>query len=67
MLKTLVIGLLGRDAIVNEVNGRKVINFSVAHSFKYKDAAGTEKTKTTWLDCAYWTDRTGVAPYWIYQ
>ena len=22
-----------------------------------------QKDKTTWVDCAYWTDRTGIAPY----
>ena len=58
-----VIGSLGKDAIVNDVNGKKVINFSVAHSEKWKDAQGEKKEKTTWVDCAYWTEKTTIAEY----
>jgi single-strand DNA-binding protein len=39
------------------------MNFGVAHSEKYRDAAGETKERTLWVDCAYWTDRTAVAPY----
>ena len=63
MIKLQIIGNLGKDCIQNEVNGRKVINFSVAHSEKYKDSAGNLKEKTTWVECAYWTDKTAVAQY----
>jgi len=63
MIKMQVIGHIGKDAVVNNVNGKTVINFSVAHSEKFKDAQGNQKDKTIWVDCAYWTDRTAVAPY----
>jgi single-strand DNA-binding protein len=63
MIKLQIIGNLGKDALVNNVNGKNVINFTVAHTEKYKDAQGNQKDKTTWVDCAYWTDRTAVAPY----
>ncbi|MDE3235371.1 MAG: single-stranded DNA-binding protein [Bacteroidota bacterium] len=63
MIKLQVIGNLGKDAVVNNVNGRNVINFTVAHTEKYRDAQGNQKDKTTWVDCAYWTDRTAIAPY----
>ncbi len=63
MLKLLVIGHLGRDASMNTVNGRNVINFPVAHSEKYKDAQGVQVEKTTWVDCAYWSDKVAIAPY----
>jgi single-strand DNA-binding protein len=63
MIKLQVIGNLGKDAVTNNVNGKSVINFSVAHTEKYKDASGMQKDKTTWVECAYWTDRTAVAPY----
>lgn len=63
MIKIQVIGRLGKDCVVNTVNGKNVINFTVAHSEKYKDSQGTNQEKTTWVDCAYWTDRTAVAPY----
>ncbi|MDQ3844434.1 MAG: single-stranded DNA-binding protein, partial [Bacteroidota bacterium] len=61
--KMQVIGNLGKDCVVNNVNGKSVINFTVAHTEKYKDSQGTNQEKTTWVDCAYWTDRTAVAPY----
>ena len=63
MIKIQVIGHLGKDCVVNAVNGKNVINFTVAHTEKYKDSQGTNQEKTTWVDCAYWTDRTAIAPY----
>lgn len=63
MIKMQVIGRLGKDCVVNTVNGKNVINFTVAHSEKYKDSQGTLQEKTTWVDCAYWTDRTAISPY----
>lgn len=63
MIKLQVIGNLGKDCVVNNVNGKNVINFSVAHTEKFKDAQGAQKDKTVWVECAYWTDRTGIAPY----
>lgn len=63
MIKLQVIGNLGKDCIVNTVNGKNVINFNVAHTEKFKDSTGAQREKTTWVECAYWTDRTGIAPY----
>lgn len=63
MIKMQVIGRLGKDCTVNTVNGKNVMNFTVAHSEKYKDSQGTLQEKTTWVDCAYWSDRTAVAQY----
>ncbi|HEY0355904.1 MAG TPA: single-stranded DNA-binding protein [Flavisolibacter sp.] len=58
-----VIGNLGKDCTVNQVNGKNVINFTVAHTEKYRDSQGNNQEKTTWVDCAYWTARTALAPY----
>jgi single-strand DNA-binding protein len=63
MIKLQVIGNLGKDCVTNTVNGKTVINFSVAHTEKFRDASGQQKDKTTWVECAYWTDKTGIAPY----
>ncbi len=63
MIKMQIIGRLGKDCTVNTVNGKNVINFTVAHSEKYKDSQGTLQEKTIWVDCAYWTDRTAISPY----
>ena len=58
-----IIGNLGKDCVVNTVNGKNVINFTVAHTERYRDSQGNQQEKTTWVDCAWWTDRTAVAQY----
>jgi single-strand DNA-binding protein len=63
MIKLQIVGNLGADCIQKEVNGKNVINFNVAHTEKYKDAQGNPVEKTTWVNCAYWTDRTAIAQY----
>lgn len=63
MVKLQIIGHLGQDATVNNVNGKSVINFSVAHSEKYKNKEGVEVNKSVWVSCAYWTDKTNVVNY----
>lgn len=60
MFRTDVIGLIGKDAVLNEVNGKKVINFNVAFTEKFKDQLGIEQSKTTWLHCNWWTEKTGI-------
>jgi single-strand DNA-binding protein len=64
MLKLLVIGNLGKDAVVNTLqSGQAVINFSVAHTENYKDRDGNKQQKTQWVDCAWWTDKHAIVPY----
>lgn len=57
MLRLTVTGNLGRDAEVKQINQNFVINFSVAHTTKYRDQQGVQQSRTTWINCAYWTDR----------
>lgn len=63
MIKLQIIGHLGGDCTQNDVNGKKVINFNVAHSEKFKDSKGDLVTRTTWVKCAYWTDSARIAEY----
>jgi len=63
MIKLQIIGNLGTDCTTNEVNGKHVINFPVAHSERFKDAQGNLVERTTWVKCAYWTDKTAIALY----
>lgn len=63
MIKLQVIGNLGKDCTTSNVNGRTVMNFSVAHTEKWDAAGGQSKDKTIWVECAYWTEKTGIAPY----
>ncbi len=65
MLKLTLIGNLGNDATVREVNGQSVISFNVAHTDSYTDRNGTKIERTTWVRCDYWrpNDRIAVAQY----
>lgn len=63
MIKMQVIGHLGKDCMTNLVNGKSVMNFTIAHTEKFRDAQGMQKERTTWVDCAYWSERTAIAPY----
>ena len=63
MLKMQIIGNLGKDCVVNNVNGISVINFTVAHTEKFRDSQGNNQERTTWVDCAWWTDRTTISQY----
>jgi single-strand DNA-binding protein len=63
MIKLQVIGNLGKDCVTNTVNGKSVINFNVAHTEKFRNNQGVQQDKTIWVECAYWTDKTGIAPY----
>jgi len=59
MLKLNMIGHIGKDATVREVNGKMVISFSVAHSDDYiKD--GIKIEKTIWVRCDLWRDRNNI-------
>lgn len=64
MLKTTVIGQLGRDAKANEVNGKFSINFSVAHNEKFPDSqTGEMIEKTTWVNCSIFSKTTNRLKY----
>lgn len=63
MIKLFVIGNVGNDAEVKEINGRRVINFSIAHNEKYKNHEGVPVTKTVWVRCNYWPESTAVAAF----
>lgn len=58
MIQTTLTGRLGKDATTNSVNGKNVINFSVAVDIGYGD-----KKSTLWVEAAHWTDKTGLLPY----
>lgn len=63
MLKMQIIGNLGKDCVVNNVNGKNVINFTVAHTERFRDSQGNNQERTVWVDCAWWTDRTAISQY----
>ena len=63
MLKLEVLGHLGQDSIVNNVNGKNCLNFSIAHSESYTDNQGQKQTKTVWISCNWWLEKTNIAQY----
>ncbi|MGX5817520.1 single-stranded DNA-binding protein [Chitinophaga lutea] len=54
MLKLQLIGRLGQHAVQQSVNGKTVLNFSVAHNERYRNAQGVVQERTTWISCAMW-------------
>jgi single-strand DNA-binding protein len=62
MFRTDAIGHIGNDATVSLVNGKSVINFNIAYTEKFKDQSGTDQSKTTWVHCNWWTEKTAIVP-----
>lgn len=50
MIRIEIIGNIGADAEKKTANGNEFIVFRVAHTTKFKDAAGNDKEETTWVD-----------------
>lgn len=49
MLQIEIIGNLGSDAEIKQLNGKNYVSFNVAHSEKRKDANGITVDSTTWV------------------
>ena len=52
MQKIMIIGHLGQDAVIKDINGSQFVSFSIADTIKTKDPYGTVRERTTWFDCA---------------
>ena len=61
MQKAMIIGNLGRDAELKEVNGRQFISFTLAESDKRRTADGNVVESTTWYECTM--NNGNVLPY----
>lgn len=66
-LKMEVIGYLGQNAKIGNTNGKTVMNFSVAHTVKFKNEKGEEQERTTWVNCQYWNDKAEKLVEWMKQ
>lgn len=65
-VKVQILGNIGQDAEIREINGRFAINFSIAHNRKWTDSDNVKRELTTWFSCAIWKDsreKTKVAEY----
>ena len=56
-LNTQVIGRIGKDATVKDVNNMSVISFSIAHKEEWKAKDGSKQEKTIWINCSYWKNK----------
>lgn len=63
MLAGEVIGNLGYDAVLKEVNGKSQINMSVAHSDYEKDASGNRIEKRTWVSVTWFSNGGNLLQY----
>lgn len=63
MLQLSVIGHIGGDAVVKEVNGKKFVSFNVAHSDVWTDEQGAQHESTFWVSCAISGDGGKLLPY----
>lgn len=63
MLQFQVIGNLGADAQVKDINGRKFVTFDVAHSNSWADDAGTQHSDMIWVSCIMAGDGGNLLPY----
>ena len=63
MLQALIIGNLGRNAILREGARGKYVTFSVADTRKYKDFKGQPVEITQWVSCTMNNDGGALLPY----
>ena len=64
MNRTQVIGHIGKDAEIRQVNDKSAIGFNVAHTESWGQGED-KKEKTTWIQCTLWRkpDKVGIAQY----
>ena len=62
MLQTTIIGHIGNDAEVKNVNGKEFTTVRVAHSDSWTDESGQAHDLTTWVDCVI-NGKPAVLPY----
>lgn len=63
MIKVEIIGNLGADAEVKDVQGNKFVTMRVAHSSKWKGQDGQEHSETLWVDVILNNTESAVIPY----
>lgn len=57
MLKTIVTGNIGQDAVIKDINSKKVLEFSMCHTRKYLNAKGVKEEASTWIKISKWYDK----------
>lgn len=55
--KITIVGNIGKDFSLNNVNGKNVLNGSVAVTKNYLDKNGQKQSLTEWFSISKWSDR----------
>lgn len=64
MIKVEIIGNLGADAQLQQLNGNKFVSFRVANTDKWTDkTTGEISVSTQWISCSLNGDGGGITPY----
>jgi single-strand DNA-binding protein len=53
MKQLTIIGNVGFDVVIKEINGNKFLEFSVAVNERFKKQDGTTVESTDWVNCSY--------------
>ena len=54
MQKLIIVGNVGKEAVVRQASNGQAIGFSVAVNESYKDKQGQRQEKTSWYKCTSW-------------
>jgi single-strand DNA-binding protein len=66
--KVILLGKLGKDPELRNVNGKNVVNFSIATSKSYKDkTTGEKKESTEWHNIVIWGALADVASKYLHK
>ena len=63
MLQLNLIGNLGADAEVKDLNGRRAVCFNVAHTDRWTDENDQKHESTTWVSCIWNGEGGNLLPY----
>lgn len=56
MIEFSMTGNLGADAVMNEVNGKKIVNMNICHSEAWRNREENKENKKYWVDCGYFCE-----------
>ena len=65
--KVILIGRLGQDPEIKNVNGTKVANFSIATTESYKDKNGHKVENTEWHNIVIWGGLADVVESYVHK
>ena len=65
MLRAVIIGNLGLDAVMQTVNGSSFCSLSVAHTHRYKDSQGCDIKNVVWVSVIINWNAQKLLPYLV--